>query len=1127
MADIPADETRIGTSADDTIQTGGGADQIFASAGDDTVQSGGGDDYVEGGAGQDTLVGDAADKQSFAPRNFRMTEDHGLTLALTNETSNTQNAIGVYRIDPETGEISDVEVVWENASLLGSGGDMQSGEDSASMPVSEGDELGFFMIADGFGLNDFSQFQNGSFQFLTMEGALGNTNSQSPLVLKFVDDSGTVRDVNGPVYHATATGANATINPDGEEHASGVANGDGSLEITFDDGTEAGGEVSFTIDAGAANTAFIMHEHNIEYNGGEGDDRLEGRAGEDVITGHSGDDLLVGGGASVEWELIDGKWVYFAERVSDTVDPNMTADGSDDVIIGGAGEDVLLGNAGDDSLYAGSGEDRINGGTGHDMAFGDLGADLINLEQGDDYAEGGLGADTINAGDGDDLVYGDDKLENILNSNPDASGFSSYSADGLWEKRSDPETGRPEISQTIETQADTAYTFTIDVAANLPAGVTQGSVEVIWNGQVIDTITSNSGTFESHSITIDGTGEPGQLALRNIEVNENAPASSEPEINTDNPIFSYDKTVTIGDESVKIDAFAPGQAKLYQVISGQLKVFDPATNEYLDAGAPAAVKVNAIGFNVEDDLIYGIAKSNGEDALGNPISSKDLVMMDATGEVYRVGETPVGDFVGDFDDQGNLWTFQSSINRITKIDVDNLDAEGNPVVENYYLPKDFLQGNVYDIAFNAEDKSFYAVKAPSKNGEDGTLHKIDVSNFDGNGSPAVSELSISGTLFEDSMLNGMPKGAFGAVFLDGDGNLFAGLNNGDHDLDGSTASQGGIFQIHYDFEGGQAYAEFKAESERTGSNDGAVDPRSIDPFAVVEQDATVQIRNLELVAAEGGDDDLRGGAGDDEIYGNAGDDQVFGGTGDDTLSGDEGADRVFGGEGKDQISGGSGNDYLQGDAGNDRIDGGDGEDFIKGGIGDDTIDGGDGGDSIYAELGNDVVDGGEGNDRVFAGEGNDDVFGNVGNDTIDLGVGDDKGFGGAGDDFIQGKDGDDLLDGGAGNDKIVGGSGSDVISGGAGNDNIWGGQWSGDGASDTFSFSHGGGRDTIHDFEVNKDQIDLSAYGFSYDDLQDRIIDRGWATEINLEGIDKSGAGDKIMLRSVDPDELDETNFIL
>ncbi|MEM8774504.1 MAG: calcium-binding protein, partial [Pseudomonadota bacterium] len=661
----------------------------------------------------------------------------------------------------------------------------------------------------------------------------------------------------------------------------------------------------------------------------------------------------------------------------------------------------------------------------------------------------------------------------------------------------------------------------------LPAGVTQGTVEVIWNGQVVDTITSNSGTFESHTITIDGTGGPGQLALRNVQIGENVSENTGPEINTDTPIFSYSKTVDVGGESVDINAFAPGQAKLYQVISGQLKVFDPATSEYLDAGAPAAVKVNAIGFNVQDDLIYGIAKSNGEDALGNPISTKDLVMMDATGEVYRVGETPVGDFVGDFDDEGNLWTFQSSINRITKIDVDNLDANGDPVVENFYLPNNFMQGNVYDIAYNADEDAFYAVQPPSKNGGDGTLHKIDVANFDGNGSPEITSIPISGTLFDGVMHDGMAKGAYGAVFMDGDGNLFAGLNRGDHDLDGSTSAKGAIYQIEYDFESGQAYAEFKSESQNTSSNDGAVDPRSIDPFAVVEQDATVQIRNIELVAAEGGNDDLRGGAGDDEMYGNAGDDRLFGGTGDDTLSGDEGADKVFGGEGNDQISGGTGKDYLQGDAGNDQISGGEGDDFLKGGTGDDTLEGDEGNDNIYAEVGDDKVDGGEGNDRIYAGEGNDDVFGNVGNDTIDLGVGDDTGFGGAGNDFMQGKDGNDVLDGGAGDDKIVGGSGSDVIDGGAGNDNIWGGQWSADGASDTFSFSHGGGRDTIHDFEVAKDQIDLSAYGFSYDDLQDRIIDRGWATEINLEGIDKSGAGDKIMLKSVDPDELDETNFIL
>jgi len=137
--------------------------------------------------------------------------------------------------------------------------------------------------------------------------------------------------------------------------------------------------------------------------------------------------------------------------------------------------------------------------------------------------------------------------------------------------------------------------------------------------------------------------------------------------------------------------------------------------------------------------------------------------------------------------------------------------------------------------------------------------------------------------------------------------------------------------------------------------------------------------------------------------------------------------------------------------------------------------------------------------------------------TTKSGVENDTGFGGAGKDRLKGKEGDDALDGGAGADHVVGGVGSDTITGGAGNDHLWGGQWKGDGESDTFVYSHGGGRDLIHDFEGEHDQIDLSAYGLNYDDIQDRIIDRGWATEINLQGIDKSGAHDKILLKSIDP----------
>ncbi|MEM8980244.1 MAG: DUF642 domain-containing protein [Pseudomonadota bacterium] len=859
----------------------------------------------------------------------------------------------------------------------------------------------------------------------------------------------------------------------------------------------------------------------------ENDDRLEGQAGEDTIVGNVGDDLLVGGGASTEWELVDGKWVYHADRVSSEVDPYMVVDGSDDVITGGSGDDVLLGNAGDDSLFGGEGEDRINAGVGEDRAFGGVGDDVLNLEDGDDYAEGGTGADIVNAGDGDDVVYGDNALDNLLAENdPNAGTFAQHGSSGAWAESSDPDTGMPGLSQTVKTEAGQSYQFQFDLAANLAGGATQGAVEVYWNGELLETLEANSGVFETHTLEVVGNGDEGVLSIKNVPVDASS-TNDGPEYNTDGPIWSYEKSVEVGGETVEVSAFAPGQAKLYQVIDGQLKVFDTEASEYLDAGPSTGLKINAIGFNVEDDLIYGIAKANGVDALGNEVSKKDLVMLDADGQAYRVGETPVGDYVGDFDDSGNLWTFQSSLDRITKIDVNDLDADGNPSVENIYLPKDFLAGRTYDIAFNADAEAFFAIEPPSQLGGAGKIHKIDVSNLDKAGVPEISTLEISGTLVDGEMASGMAKGAYGAVFMDGDGNLYAGLNRGDHDLDGSTEAQGGIYKINYDFVEGQAYAELMSESQSTGSNDGAADPRSIDPFADVDSAATVVLRQPELISLEGGDDDLRGGSGNDTMFGNAGDDIIHGGTGNDWLSGDQGDDRVFGGEGTDELSGGLGSDHLDGGSGDDTISGGEGHDKIYGGAGDDSIVGGAGDDVIYAGEGSDQIIGGSGDDKVYAGVGDDNISGGQGADTIDSGLGADTVDGGSGNDFIQGKDGNDTISGGAGADKIVGGSGDDTIHGGEGDDHIWGGQWWKDGASDTFVYSQGGGKDTIHDFEIENDQLDLSAYGLSFEDIQDRMIDHGWATEINLEGLDTSGAGDKILLKSVKADELDETNFLI
>ena len=779
-----------------------------------------------------------------------------------------------------------------------------------------------------------------------------------------------------------------------------------------------------------------------------GVDKINGNAGSDEIGTGGGDDLLAGDMVGEEWSFINGKWVYDPDAINTTGAP---LNSYDDTLYGGDGNDVLLGNGGHDEIYGGAGNDLVNAGSGNDDAYGGDGNDILNLEDGDDLGVGGAGNDIINAGDGEDLVYGDGQGDNLLNTNADGSNptsFDQYAASGGWNIETIE--GQTSMSQNVDTEEGGTYTIQFDLAANLAGGLTSGTVEVMWNGEVVGTITAESGVYETHSIDVVGDGSEGVLTFNTVSGQDESGVV----INMDGPIFSYEKTMEIDGQEIDVAAFAPGQAKLYQVIDGQLKVFDPETKNYEDAGDPTGIKINAIGFNVEDDMIYGIAKKDGFDHLGNPVSKQDLVMMDAEGNAYCIGETGHGDYVGDFDSEGNLWTFDSSLNRVSAIDVDNLDANGNPVVTDYNLPNNLFEGRAYDIAYNAEENAFYAVEAPGENGGNGTVHKIDISGLADGGQPVITSIPITGTLYDDEMSAGMSKGAYGAVFLDGDGNLYYGLNKGDHDLDGSTGADGGIFKVNLDWDNGSAFAEFVSEAPATGSNDGAVDPRSSDAFAEVDDTAPFLIRDPIFSSTEGGNDILRGGEGNDEIYGGAGDDKVIGGADNDELFGDEGSDQIRGGTGNDEI---------------------------YGGLGDDKILGGSGGDTAF---------GGEGNDYINAGGGHDNISG------------------------------------GAGNDKLVGGKGADTINGGEGDDHMWGGNWEGDNENDTFVISTASGKDMIHDFEIDHDQIDLSSFGLEFADLKPLMSDVGWATEIDLSGLTGGSAGDKLILKSVDLDELDESNFI-
>lgn len=773
--------------------------------------------------------------------------------------------------------------------------------------------------------------------------------------------------------------------------------------------------------------------------------KINGLEGDDIIIATDANDLAAGDMVGDEWTYENGEWTYNRDEV---IVSDYGANSSfNDTITTGAGNDVLLGNGGDDTLNAGGGNDRMNAGQGNDVAFGGNGDDILNLEDGDDIAEGGYGDDIVNGGAGNDIIYGDVKGDNLLaGSKSNASTFEGLANTGHWTMADTH--GQSTISQSAETVAGETYTISFDLAANLAGGRSSGTVEVIWNGDVVDTVQATSGAYETFEIDVMSTGSEGALSFNVLE------ETSDGQYNFDGPIISYDTEMTIGGADVTVQAFAPGQANLYQVIDGQLNVFDVDIKDYVTVGDQPDFKINSIGFNVEDDLIYGVAKSSGTDSLGNAVSTSDIVMVDAAGATYRIGEGFYGDYVGDFDDSGNLWTFHSGLNRLSVVDVDTLDADGNPEISHYKFPANLFSDRTYDMAFNAKDGKFYAVVSPGRNGEPGKVVAIDVSTIADGGMPTFTETAITGTLYGDTMEPGLAKGAYGAVFLDGEGNLYFGLNNGDHDLDSTTGSDGAIFKVNVDWDAGQAYAEFMSEAPATRSNDGAVDPRSSDAFSAIDADAAVLIQDPTLTLVNSGNDDLRGGTGDDEIHGNGGNDEINGGAGDDVLFGDQGDDHVNGGTGNDTASGGTGDDKILGGAGNDRM------------LGDD------------------------------------------------------------GDDYLHGGDGNDNLSGGNGTDKMVGGSGSDVIDGGQGNDNLWGGNWSGDGTADTFVFSSGTGKDYVHDFEGGLDLIDLSHFGTDIDTVKDATTDLGWATVIDLQRLGGGQDGDKVVLLSVDANELSVDSFL-
>ncbi|MEQ9695970.1 calcium-binding protein [Shimia sp. SDUM112013] len=629
-------------------------------------------------------------------------------------------------------------------------------------------------------------------------------------------------------------------------------------------------------------------------------------------------------------------------------------------------------------------------------------------------------------------------MENLLQDADERLTFDQYTVSEYWTEDTD-EDGLPRLSTMVETVAGLPYELEFNLAANLSANVDTVTVEVYWAGETVGAFTHAGGVFEAYSFALTGLGGSAELSFRITGASDGATGG----IDASGVIPSYDKTMRFMGEDVTVEAFAAGQSFVYQVLNGQLVKFDLDTNSYTQAENAAAVNVNAIGYSIEDDLIYGLARSTGVDATGRTISQNDVIAMDARGATYLVSGGLAGSYIGDMDDRGNLWTFSGDLRTAIIYDISETGADGTPNVTQLALPAaGVATRGLADLSYHPPSQTFFGVGHSGTAGEPGALVSIDVSEVALGGQPIVTHQSIIGTIVDGETRDGIPSSAFGATMVDGDGNVYVGANNADHDLDATTPNSGGFYRIVTDASG-DYFMELLADSPSVSSNDGAMDVRGVDPFLGIDSTSTVLLRAPSFSVAIAEDDEITLAAkGDSVVIDLLANDSVSDG---ETLTLTEingetvsvgmtvvlqnGESAQYLGNGLIEITPEAHardvtasltytvrNDSsitdaatltvttspVQGTVERDQMVGFTDADGT-------AIDGTDG-------L-SDVILGYGGDDKIFAGAGDDDVYGGAGNDFVRSE---------AGDDLIQGEDGNDVLDGGTGADTMIGGAGNDI-----------------------------------------------------------------------------------------------------
>jgi len=465
MASLPATRPTIGTDEDDVLNGTRHSDVMSGRFGDDIITGKDGNDEIWGGTGDDMLSGDNGNDIIYGSggpdlvevTGVEIVDDYDVSVVFEGETAGYRNTFGNYKIQDD-GLITDVEILWPNASLKGSGGNLIQGESREYLDVSAGDTLGFFIISNGYNLNngyaglDLDVRQDGEdapkLMFLDDDGNQATINSDAPRLYHFSAD-GKQTLIRTDPYHTAAFGETVELNPDGILHTTGVLKTDaGTLTLGFEDLYNGGDrdfdDSVFTVDIGVAN-ALVLNAHyqqqdegedtstegvgtsdpveiersdNDILNGGTGQDELHGRSGDDQLFGNNGHDDLHGGSGNDELHGQSGQ-------------DNLYGNSGDDLLKGGKQDDNLNGNNGDDVLEGEDGNDVLTGGTGHDLLNGGNDDDILIGGSGNDTMSGGYGNDDLKGGAGDDIMTGGHNDDSLIGGSGNDTMDGGYGKDIL------------------------------------------------------------------------------------------------------------------------------------------------------------------------------------------------------------------------------------------------------------------------------------------------------------------------------------------------------------------------------------------------------------------------------------------------------------------------------------------------------------------------------------------------------------------------------------------------------------------------------------------------------------------------------------------------------------------------